>query len=678
MPGEADTAVNYWAVLIGINFYPQDKCLEGCVRDAESVKQYLEAGPKPVDIVILTATKPSDPRSTRPVEKPDFWPTRKNAVSSLNRILGTAKKGDFVYIHFSGHGTRRDHSGEHPNKKPGNLAFVLFEDNEHGSSYLNGPVLASCLRKMAGKGLIVTLVLDCCYSGSVLRGGDDCSADVRAVKYKPGVDAAFPQELHMDCSDSGNTFRNSEIASDQWLVNPDGYTILSACGPHERAWECKVEGQRRGALTYFLIDALSALRKRDAEVTHQSLYQHLHTRFHVSWPRQTPMRYGNGKRSFFGRLGIASDPSFVSVYRADDDRLCLGAGQAHGVYKGDEYAVYPFHLSEVSAGQIRGTAPAIVRVDTVRCLTSDLVGVKPASAAHIKTGWKAKPITYLSPLKISVRLAASVGSPHQWQEAAKQQCFLNLRPANGDTEPCTFNVTVNDHEEYEIFDGSHEPVVSLPTIPLNTNGAINRVVDILQHLATFKYFEGVENRSPSAFFEGSFSLLPDRATGMSGYFEVGHGDAWGFAVENSSDRPLYIAIFNFTPSWQVVNLVSQAGEGDFMVVPPKEDGNNGRQEIRLRMEVPQSLQSRGKNQCEDIVKVFITSKATSFPSMVLPEISLCADVRGRVRPGLDQLSRFLSELTGRFRGGDDAFHEEWATRNLIVRTTVCIENGQLA
>ncbi|RYP45912.1 hypothetical protein DL769_011426 [Monosporascus sp. CRB-8-3] len=669
MTDEADTTTTHWAVLIGIDYYPKDRCLKGSVRDAETVKQYLEAGPIPVDIVILTATTPSDPSSSGPIEKPDLWPTYKNVIKSLKRVLEKAKQGDVVYIHYSGHGTRRNESAGDTYEKSGNLAFVLFEDNEHGSSYLRGQVLANCLHKIVTQGLLVTLVLDCCYSGSVLRGNGQRGVDVRAVDYDPVIDAASPHELDTDSSNSDGTLRNSQMP-DQWLVKPDGYTIPSACSPHEKAWELEIEGERRGALTYFLIEALSALRKSGVELTHQSLYQHLRTRFHASWPQQTPMRYGNKNFSFFGKLAIVSDTVFVPVYRDDDDRMCLSAGEAHGVYKGDEYAVYPFDSSEAVTDQTN-EEPVIVRVDTVRCLTSDLVEIEGTPAAkQVKTGWKAKALTCFSPRKICVRLMASIGSQIQCEEAAKQQRFLHLSTENETTEPCIFNVTLNEHREYEILDGSHERITSLPTIPLDTNGALSGVVDILQHLATFKYFEGVENRSPSASFESSFSLCPDCAAGTSGNFNVKHGNTWGFTVENFSDKPLYMAIFNFTPSWQILNLVSHSGGGDFLVVPPKEEEEgNGEVKIPLQMEVPEFLRSRGQNQCEDIVKIFLTSKPTSFPSMVLPEMPLHAEgLCGRVRGGGDQLPNFLSQLTARFRSRRNALHEEWASRNFIIRT----------
>ncbi|KAK4182727.1 hypothetical protein QBC35DRAFT_346243, partial [Podospora australis] len=157
-------------------------------------------------------------------------------------------------------------------------------------------------------------------------------------------------------------------------------------------------------------------------------------------------------------------------------------------------------------------------------------------------------------------------------EAEKQQRFLHLCTEEDDTEPSIFHVALNEHEEYEIRDGSLERIASFPTISLGMPGASDRIMDVLKHLAMFKYFEGVQNRTPNAAFEDSFSLLPMHGSGASGVFEVRHGDQWGFSVENLGDRPLYLAIFNFKPPGQIANLVSQAGEGDSLIVEPKGEG----------------------------------------------------------------------------------------------------------
>lgn len=671
MTTRVDALVNHWAVLVGINFYVQDRHLQGSVRDVEMVNQYLNGGPTPVDTVILTATSPTpcDPSSSCPIEEPDSWPTYSNVVSALLRVIERAKPGDSVYIHFSGHGTRIKRLPVGPLKSSDQLALVLFE--EDGCSYLKGEHLATALQDMVSKGLFVTLVLDCCFSGTPVRHNNSYGVGIRATDYRPASDVERLQEPQESSTGPLSTLRNAHIVP-EWLEKPKGYSILSACGPHEVASELTDDqGSRRGALSYFLIDALSTLRKRGAELTHQSLYQYLRTVFHASWPQQTPMRYGNGKVSFLGNAGVVYDTTLLSLYRALDNRLCLNGGEAHGVCKGDEYAAYPFHVRESMQDQMK-EAPIVVKVGTLRCLTADLSEIKPPSAANtIETGWKARPLTSLSLWKMSVQLMASLGNPAPWMEAGNQQRFLRLSTEDAGPESYIFNLTLNENKEYEILDGWGKSVTSLPTITANTEGALNFVMTVLQHLAKFKYFEVVKNRASNLTWERSFSLLPFDDNRASGGCDVEHGSEWGFTFSNLSDRPLYLTVFNCTPSWQIINLVSSAGGGDFLVLQPKKEGNKSKQEIRLRMEVPDFLQDRGVTECEDTIKVFITSKPTSFSSAILPEMPLQAGIqRGKASESDDQLSRFLSELIGGSRGQGDISQEGWATRDFTIRTTV--------
>ena len=88
------------------------------------------------------------------------------------------------------------------------------------------------------------------------------------------------------------------------------------------------------------------------------------------------------------------------------------------------------------------------------------------------------------------------------------------------------------------------------------------------------------------------------------------------------------------------------------------------------MEVPESLRSRGETQCEDILKVFITNKSTSFPNMVFSEMHPNPKRVRAHADSRDHLSNFLSGLTSRFRGQSDGGGEEWATQNFIIRTTM--------
>lgn len=659
-----DSATTRWAVIVGIDYYPSDHCLLGSVFDARTMKHYLEERAAPVDTVILTATTPSASSSGRPVEKAESWPTQANVLSALERILDIARPGDLVYFHYSGHGTQRPSDGP---DSSGELALVLFEDNEIGSSYLKGRHLAGTLRKMVDKGLVVTLVLDCCFSGSVVRHGDRQSFDVRFLSYDPDVDAASPQVHEISLLNPSSILRDSRVETD-WLINPDGYTILTACGPYELAFEMEFEGQqRRGVLTWNLFSTLCALGNDCASFTQQSLHKHLCSKFHASWPQQTPMRYGNTNLSFFGSL-VTQPPEavFFSIF-TNDGRLCLQAGQAQGIHKGDEFAASPFDVSEWTSKGAK-EKPKILRVETVRSFECDLVEVSSGSSASpITTGWKAKPVTCVSPRRVRVRLAANIDNKTQWKQAAQSLLFLHLL-AEDEGEPCIFNITVSEHEEYEIVDVLHKKLIGLPTVPVNSVGAIDTVLNVVQHLATFKYFEGLENRLPNITFRRLFSLTPFAAIGASGAFDIKHSGIWGFNIENTHDKPLYVALFNFSPLWEIINILSRSGGDDYLVIPPK-DKINGKKEIKLQMKIPEFLRNQGQDECEDIVKVFVTSKPILFPSMVLPKAVFDTD-RLRERGSTDNLSLLLSELPGGLRGQNSIVEEEWTTQNFIIRTTL--------
>ncbi|KAI1825597.1 caspase domain-containing protein [Xylaria intraflava] len=654
-----------WAVIIGIDYYPSDRCLQGSVRDAQMVRELLEKGDLPVDIKTFTATTPLS--GSCPTEEKDKWPTYDNVISALINIIKNAQPGDFVYIHYSGHGTQLPSHKESGSSVGGELALCLF-DKDYKDKNLRGHHLAMALGKMVDKGLIVTLVLDCCFSGSVARDDDWDGFDVRCIDYDP--DASIEPETEEDGIFGLNDISRDAQVDEDWLVDPKGYTILSACGPYERAYEVNIEGHgRRGALTYFLVSTLRALEANGENITQQSLHEHLRTKFHASWPQQTPMRYGNQQLSFFGSLVSTPETASVSVYRAEDGRICLRAGQIHGVSEGDEFALLPFSESGQATEQ-REQPTRILKVQTVRPFESDLVhdGLPSETTAEITTGWKARSLTSSSPRKIRVQLAADIDDKFRWKDASQELRYLHL-VTEAESQACMFNVAINVNGEYAVLDTLRQQVTGLPTVPVTAPDAMTKVLGILEHLTTFKYFEKVENLLPNKSFQALFSLTANSAVDPSGVYAVAHRDIWGFTIENISEKPLYMAIYNFRSFWEVTNLVSNTGGDSYLVVPPREDGINGTKTVKLRMEVPEGSRTGATAQCEDILKVFITSKPVSFPTLILPEMSRDIDRLGEQDRGSDDLV-FPTALRLHFRGTDDnEIGDEWATQNFIIQTT---------
>jgi hypothetical protein len=91
------------------------------VQDIIAISEYLKEGLSTVDTTILTATKLHQDEAVIPIETPGRLPSPGNVTLSFKRILDLAKPGNHVYIHYSGHGTRRNFDGAvalraHPQK----------------------------------------------------------------------------------------------------------------------------------------------------------------------------------------------------------------------------------------------------------------------------------------------------------------------------------------------------------------------------------------------------------------------------------------------------------------------------------------------------------------------------------------------------------------------------------
>ncbi|XEV01122.1 hypothetical protein FSHL1_006409 [Fusarium sambucinum] len=694
---KSNSTARHWAVLIGVNFYPKveggvfstEECLQGAVPDVLAVQEYLENVPYPVNIVTLTATAPDDSTLRKPKEDFESWPTVDNVVRSLKRVIKEAKAGDYIYIHFSGHGVKRLSEGS-SNR---NLALVLFEDEPHYRSYLKGPVLRSCLKTMVGKGLLVTMVLDCCFSGSVLRSSQAIGTSIRAIGYDAAVDNGSPSDPWRSLFELGNISRESELQH-EWLVNPEGYTILAACGLEEKAFELQSStGELHGGLTQFLLRALIDLSSRNVRITQEFLYNHICARLKAVGGAQTPRLYGKRGLSFFGELRNYSVSPLIPVFWRGDSRnadgsvrrLYIRAGDAHGVSKGDVFDIYP--LGTETGDSLR------LRVNAVHSLHSEMVGFESTTpVCNIKDGWNAKLVRSEAQHKIAIRITEEAYSyakdsvePHRLQ-------FVHLHIGDENQEACQFNVELNHSRQYCIYDGSMELLPHFEPLNIDRPNADVHLLYILQRLASYKYLEnlGIE-RTPrpslqtrdqtSTSFADSFTVeaFTDRLgvnrNGPGGPFHVNHGDTWSLKVENHSKKEaMYLAFFSFTSSWKIKDLTVPVGNNSFEEIRPSTDKDASQETIRLTMKVPE-----GQTSCKDVIKVFLTNRPTLFPALNLDKDLMhhpkTRSARETVESGIGGIPFFLAALSGLYRDASgieqkSIEHEAWATKNYIIYTSL--------
>ncbi len=89
-------------------------------------------------------------------------------------------------------------------------------------------------------------------------------------------------------------------------------------------------------------------------------------------------------------------------------------------------------------------------------------------------------------------------------------------------------------------------------------------------------------------------------------------------VENKGPKSIYAFIYDLGPCWQVENIL----RGSYEVVPSKHTGPGftGVLKKKLKTMVPEEIKKSGRYQCEDIIRVFVTSHPTSFDMLALPKL----------------------------------------------------------
>jgi hypothetical protein len=263
----------------------------------------------------------------------------------------------------------------------------------------------------------------------------------------------------------------------------------------------------------------------------------------------------------------------------------------------------------------------------------------------------AEPITRLSLQGFPIRLPSDISDGDEWVAALKARSLV----VDNNKAPFAFDVVFNIGGGYKILHASGDEVVNLPSTPQDQTG-VSQVSDILEHLARFRLARDLGNEATVDSFRESYDVFirsdgKDYGPGIQ--LEVKHGAIAKLVVKNRGKKVLYACIYDLGPSWQVENVY----QGTYAVVTPRNDGERfiGTREIMLQMRVPDKMREQGYRSCEDIVKVFVASRPTSFGLMELPRLG--GPARAKKPKRTDQV------VVGEGP-------ENWAAMNFPIRTSL--------
>ncbi len=225
------------ALIIGINTYEAPanyhtnkrnvrnvENLNGCVNDAKSMFEKLHKSfgfnAENIDTLYNTVA------------------TRNAILSSLKKMYDNSKEGDIAVLYYSGHGSHVKNSLTSKVEKQDQTIVPAdtYVDTVHD---IRGPELNKYFNLFVDKKVKLTVIFDCCESGSLARG--------------PNSEKAKPRFLE---SENWDALDSSNYPAPEY--RPGGYClIMYASRSFETAVEDLFDSVYHGAFTYSLLKAIN-------------------------------------------------------------------------------------------------------------------------------------------------------------------------------------------------------------------------------------------------------------------------------------------------------------------------------------------------------------------------------------------------------------------------------------
>lgn len=691
---------NIYVLLIGIDGYTPSKSypnLKGCVRDINLVEDYLKKTLHIPEERFWKQTSPNPEISVlselRASQKPNVLPTYENIVNAFQEITQMALPGELVYIHYSGHGGKPDTIYEElkgQGQVDEGIVPMDVDAPAPGGRYLRDVEVATLLKRMTDKGLVVTVVFDSCHSGGATRGDTAIRGTENRDRQKRSTDSlvASREELIGNWQ-TLNEGANPSVTKGGWLTKSKDYVFLAACRPSEFAFEYNVDGNNRhGALTYWMINTLTSA---SPGLTYRMLYERLNAVIQSRFrEQQTPMLIGDSDRTIFGSENISYQYAITvnEVIEADGTtRVELSAGTATGLGLGAQFAIYPLGATNLSQKEAQ---IAIVEIEEVSASHSWAEVIALLGEGKIEQGAQAvllsPPVDLVQRVslvkknegdgedRLAPKLIAQQDNALNAVEAAMAgQGWLRLVTDNQTKED--LQVAVNQKGEYEICMGL--PLKNLtPALKINDDKAPQEVVKRLVHLAKYRAVQALKNPFSDLANQFEVELIPQTslpqkgATGLSN-ITLRSGEQAVLRIKNLSPSPLNIVVLDLESTWEISQLPLQRMVQKFYPFNP---GHEIR--TKLRLALPDNA---NYDKGLEVIKVFAMFSPADFRWLELP--SLDKEIPTAASRGLKypkgEASNALEELFAAIGTDPDRPpieraqvifdpSEEWATKEIQI------------
>ncbi len=627
-----------YALLIGVNTYkaPFIPPLKGCRNDVELLASILRSRFGVTDEQLRVIV---DEQATHAAIKEGI---REHLIGTAQTAKATGQPIPAFLFHFSGHGSMaRDASGA----KATGLDETMVPNDSRQSDILDIKdwELGALIDELAQYTHNITVVLDCCHSGSGTRDAElttrQCPVDLRPQPERPLAIVAGTR------------------SADSAPATPlNSHVLLAACSNSQSANEYvdTSTGEKRyyGALSYALAEELAKTPAGNA--SYREIYQRVCRRLKQWYPLQSPQCEGDRDRVLFGGDRPPRDV-WISVTGSQDGMIRIDAGGVHGLTEGVELHVYPEQLREIGS-EVRPIARLrVVQRDAVQSLCEVIDGER-----ELPPGCRVQPITCGSQLTRTVSLA---GVDTDAREAAQQRLTQpDLLGLVKFTTDAVADLKVQSHAGgYSLCDAADQPLES----PATTQSLETLAASIRKWAKSLNALR-IENPSPQSELRGlvgvEFKLKDGSLVSDSNQATLESGTVVQVQITNRSPGPLYVSALSFGYDGSV-SLIWPAMAGEQLPLPPGKSVST--RAFRLMFQTGDA-----RTQVHEAIKVFATRSPTDFDLLTMDGAGQHAGTRSVGTAG--PLGRLLEQAaqgsgTRILQPVEAPAEEDWTTAELAYQ-----------
>ena len=277
-----------YALLVGIDQYDRRSYvppLRGCVNDIKAMKTYLQ-------------NRATNAQQLHVQTLVDEQATRQAIIDAFRNHLQQAQAGNTVLFYYAGHGSQSKAPEEFWLIDPDRLneTLVCYDSRTEGGWDLTDKELAKLISEVGDRNPHITVVLDCCHSGSGTRSLGLAGTQAKFSKRRAPMDLrdrppstfiVSPVDIQQQANRRSLQAPGLRtcISQSGWQMSQGRHILMAACRDSEEASEYSANNLYCGAFSHFLLDTLQEAK---GELTYRDLFNATHSKLCAQVSDQSP------------------------------------------------------------------------------------------------------------------------------------------------------------------------------------------------------------------------------------------------------------------------------------------------------------------------------------------------------------------------------------------------------